>query len=316
MKSELHTLRLDRSAGPVSRIESRSQSLAAIDPDHAVQNGRPVSNPTPQGSRVRDSGSNPVPGISRPLLHWFTWYSRRYLGRHFHSIRVSVTGMPPDLSGLPAVFFSNHASWWDPLLCLALKERFYPERRAFAPMDARMLGKYRFFERLGFFGVEQNSRRGAVQFLRTALSILEIPGSLLAMTPQNRFVDVRDRPIHFAGGLGHLAIRVERALFVPFAAEYVYWEERLPEILVRFGEPVKMEPEIRRAFNSKSWTKLFEERLTATQDALAVEAQRRNPADFQLVCRGDSGQGGLYDLWRSFKAKFRGETFRKEHGEK
>jgi hypothetical protein len=103
---------------------------------------------------------------------------------------------------------------------------------------------------------------------------------------------------------------------MPFATEYVFWEERLPEILVRFGEPVLIQNQHRSAFASKDWTTLFEEKLADTQGALAAEAQRRNPVDFQVVLRGGAGQGGIYDLWRSFKSKWRGEIFRKEHGEK
>jgi 1-acyl-sn-glycerol-3-phosphate acyltransferase len=257
-----------------------------------------------------------LPQVSRPLLRWFTWYSRRYVRRHFHAVRISLKGWPPPTLELPLVIYSNHASWWDALVCLVLKEQFFPGYTAFAPMDAAMLARYKFFGRLGFFGVEQHSRRGAVQFLRTGKAILESPRNILAITPQGRFVDVRQRPVCFESGLGHLATRVQRALFVPFAAEYVFWEERLPEILVRFGEPVVLQGRHRPAFAPRDWTKLFEEKLTDTQGALAAEAQRRNPAEFQVMLRGGAGPGGVYDLWRSLKSKWRGEIFRKEHGDK
>jgi len=255
-----------------------------------------------------------VPVISRPLLRWFTWYSRRYLRRHFHSLRVSLAGRPPDPRGLPLVLYSNHASWWDPLVCLVVKQAFFPDRDAFAPMDAAMLDRYRMFRRFGFFGVAQGGGRGAVEFLRTSEAILQAPKNLLLITPQSRFADVRERPVRFESGLGHLAQRVERALFVPVAAEYVFWEERLPEILVRFGEPVPVRRDRTAAFNAKYWTGLFEQKLSENQDALAAEAQRRNAADFQTVLRGAGGQGGVYDWWQWFRAKLRGETFRKEHG--
>jgi 1-acyl-sn-glycerol-3-phosphate acyltransferase len=217
---------------------------------------------------------------------------------------------------MPLVLYSNHASWWDALVCLAVKQQFFPSHAAFAPMDAAMLNRYKMFEKLGFFGVEQGSRRGAAHFLRTAEAILKSPQALLAITPQSRFADVRERPVRFEAGLGHLAMRVENAIFVPVAAEYVFWEERLPEILVRFGEPVQVRREHNAAFDAKYWTCLFEQKLTETQDALAVEAQRRNSEDFQTVLRGGAGQGGIYDLWRGFKAKWRSEPFRKEHGTK
>jgi 1-acyl-sn-glycerol-3-phosphate acyltransferase len=257
-----------------------------------------------------------APKISRPLLGWFTWYSRRYLRRHFHSLRVARESWPQKNLHLPVVIYSNHAAWWDALVGLVIKSEFFSERAAFAPIDADQLERYKFFRKLGFFGVEQKTPRGAVQFLRTAENILREPNSLLVVTPQGRFADVRERPVRFEAGLGHLATRVERAIFLPMATEFIFWEERLPEILVRFGEPVEVGAEPVAAFDAKYWTALFEQKMAATQDALAAQARRRDPDEFETVLRGGAGQGGVYDWWRAAMAKIRGENFRKEHGEK
>src|SRR4051794_37838764 len=155
-----------------------------------------------------------LPRISPLLLGWFTWYCRGYLGRHFHSLRISRAGLPPETRDIPLVIYTNHASWWDPLVGLVLKEAFFTERALYAPIDAGMLARYRMFAKLGFFGVEQHSRRGAVQFLRASEVILQSPRNILAVTPQGRFVDVRERPVRFQPGLGHLATRARRALFL------------------------------------------------------------------------------------------------------
>lgn len=257
-----------------------------------------------------------LPTISRPLLGLFTWYARRYLKRHFHSVRIHRTGLPDFDSGLPLVIYSNHASWWDPLVGLLVKAEFQPDRNLYAPIDAAALGKYGFFRKLGFFPVEQRTARGGIQFLRMAGSILQQPDSLLAITPQSRFADVRERPVRFESGLGVLASRVERACFVPFAAEYVFWEERLPEILVRFGAPVKIEKPFGMRQNADSWTRLFEARMQANQDELAAAVQRRDPQEFRVILSGAAGQGGVYDWFRSLHARWRGEEFHKEHGRK
>jgi 1-acyl-sn-glycerol-3-phosphate acyltransferase len=254
--------------------------------------------------------------ISPLLLGWFTWYSRRYLRRHFHSLRISRSGVIPRAEGMPLVLFANHASWWDPLVGLVVKAHCHPERNLFAPIDAAALQRYGFFRKLGFFPVEQHSPRGAVQFLRAARAVLESPQSLLAVTPQSRFADVRERPVQFAGGLGLLAARVERVAFVPLAAEYVFWEERLPEILVRFGDAVVVPNKAAAAKSPTEWTKVFETKMLENQAALAAEVQGRDPDDFQIVLRGGAGQGGVYDWWRSLKACLRGETFQKGHGQK
>lgn len=263
------------------------------------------------------TGTTPreLPAVSATLLNWFTWYSQRYLRRHFHSLRVARSGLPPRDSHVPLVIFSNHAAWWDPLLWLALKAEFFPAHRAFSPIDAAALTRYKLLGRLGFFGVEGKTARGAVQFLRTAETILRQPDHILALTPQGRFADMRERPVIFENGLGHLATRVAGARFLPMASEFIYWEERLPEILVRFGAPIDVEL-IGEKRDSESWTHLFEEALAATQDALAAESMRRDPEEFHTILRGRAGQGGVYDWYRAAKARLLGEEFVREHGTK
>lgn len=290
--------RLDGAAIP--SLTSRSARVPGWPAQRGRENSAPVN----------------LPRISPLLLRWFTWYCRRYVRRHFHSLRVSRSGPAPAVDGAPLVVYSNHASWWDALVCLVLKDACYPEYSAFAPMDAAMLERYRFFRRLGFYAVEPRSRRGAAQFLAISEAVLQSPHQLLALTPQACFADVRQRPVRFAGGIGHLAARAPGACYVPVALEYIFWEERLPEVLVRFGEPLGVLRWEDMAMDADSWTRLFEQRLADVQDALAAEAQRRDPADFQTLLRGGAGQGGVYDWWRGFKARCRGECFRPEHGNK
>ena len=94
--------------------------------------------------------------------------------------------------------YLNHPSWWDPLVCLVLAHRCFPGRAAFAPMDAAQLERYRFFRKLGAFGVERGTRHGAAAFLRIGTKVLARPGAMLWLTPQARFADARERPLRFA----------------------------------------------------------------------------------------------------------------------
>ncbi|HMP83694.1 MAG TPA: lysophospholipid acyltransferase family protein [Verrucomicrobiota bacterium] len=268
-----------------------------------------------QSSSVNRHSSLPsgVPTISKPLLRLFTWYSRRLLRRNFHSLRVSLRGMPPPASGVPTVIYSNHASWWDPLVALMLAEEFFRNNDMFGPMDAKALEKHAFFKKLGVFGVELESFRGAKNFLRTARAILAQRGSVLWMTPQGRFADARERPVHFKPGIGHLTGLRERIRFVPVAIEYTFWEERRPEILVRFGQKIELaQHDLKHA--AAACTGFFERQLAETQDALALEVTRRDPSEFRCLLRGRAGVGGVYDAWRRLKAAWRGEGFNPQHG--
>src|ERR671912_485639 len=68
-----------------------------------------------------------------------------------------------------------------------------------APLGAAMLRKYRFFSRLGFFGVDQTPR-GAAAFLRTAGAICRGPNTAVWVTAEGEFSDVRRRPLRLRPG--------------------------------------------------------------------------------------------------------------------
>ena len=266
-------------------------------------------------STINRAHSSQLPLISPWLLHAFSAYSRWYVSRNIHSVRVSQTSALPQADGLPLVIYANHASWWDPLICLLLQNHFFRDRRAFAPMDAAALEEYRFFGRMGFFGVPQNSPRGAAAFIRTASAILNSADTILWLTPQGRFADVRERPARFKPGLGRLPGRIDRAAFVPLAIEYSHWEERKPEVLCRFGPSTMAGRNAGLVHAGRGdWTRYFEQQLAATQDELATEVQRRRAADFELLLNTGSGVSFIYDTWRAFRARATGRTFRREHG--
>ncbi len=244
----------------------------------------------------------PPPPISQPFLRLFARYATSYLARHFHSIRLLQSGLPPEETAGPLVIFLNHAAWWDPLVCLFLARKFYPKRVAYAPMEATALKRYRFFLRLGFFAVESGTTRGASAFLRTSEAILQRPESALFLTPQAKFADVR-APLWFASGLDHLAARCRQARFVPLAIEYSFWEERKPEILLAFGQA-----------KVAGGDETVADRLARLQGRLAAAVQAREPNDWKVLLRCRSGVSRPYDLWRWARARLRGEAFHADHG--
>lgn len=181
-------------------------------------------------------------------------------------------------------------------------------------MDAGMLKQYGIFKRLGFFGVEKGTRRGAAQFLRTGLDLLEQTDHMLWLTPEGRFTDVRTTPPQFAPGLGHLAARLNNVTLVPLAIEYTFWQERLPEVLVRFGAPVPVVAPHFPGSSPAQWTWRLEQALADTQFALARAAKRRQGKAFIELLHGHRGVGGIYDWWCSLKTWVRGEPFKRAHG--
>jgi 1-acyl-sn-glycerol-3-phosphate acyltransferase len=257
-----------------------------------------------------------LPPFSRRLHGWFMRYVRRYFRRHFHALRL-LAGQaggsgPPAISGEPVIFYTNHPSWWDPLVFLLLAEQCYPERLNYGPIDSLALGKYRFMERIGFLGIEPNTRRGAARFLRLAKAASHRTDVIFWITSQGEFVDPRSRPPAIRPGVAHAAAAAGRGLIVPVAVEYPFWSERLPEALVAFGPAMRIADAGQR--DTKEWTAVLEAALAATQDRLAAAAISRAPQAFTVLASGDVGVGWVYDSVRRFRAWRRGERFDASHG--
>ncbi len=246
------------------------------------------------------------------LARGFRKYATRYVRKHFHAVRLSKASASVPTGDAPLLVVLNHPSWWDPLLCFVLSRLFPEGREHYAAIDAVAVEKYKFFTKLGFFGVDTSSLRGAAEFLRTADAILSAPNRVVWVTAQGRFADVRTRPLELRPGVGHIAARLDRLLILPLAVEYVFWTERTPEALARLGAPIDVAEAPGRS--SRDWTQRVEDALTETLDALNAEAMTRDPDRFTTLLDGRTGVGGVYDLWRRFKSWVRGERFDASHG--
>jgi 1-acyl-sn-glycerol-3-phosphate acyltransferase len=253
-----------------------------------------------------------APRISKPALDWFTRYTRVYLRRNFHAVRLLKATLPQAVERRPLIVVMNHPGWWDPLIGVLLAREVFPRRVHYAPMDGRGLEKYRFFEKLGLFGIDSGTLKGAARFLHVASTVLANPESALWVTAQGAFADVRKRPVALRAGVGHLVCRLRRVAVIPLAIEYVFWEERYPEALVAFGDPILIDDGEGRM--AREWTAEFAQALEAAQDRLAVESIARQADRFDVLIGGRTGVGGVYDAWRSLQSRLRGERFTSAHG--
>ena len=182
----------------------------------------------------------------------------------------------------------------------------FPGRRALAPMEAAMLERYRFFCKLGAFGVAPGYV-GASAFLAIGRAVLGLQDGLLLVNAEGRFRDVRDRPLQVAAGLAHLARWAPQARFTPLAVEYAFWDERRPNLLLRFGDTVPAEAV--RTLGSAA----LGEALSSAMDSLAVDAASRDPARFTTLLAGRTRINPVYDSWRRARAMMQGRRFDPAH---
>lgn len=296
------------------------------------------------GKQGTSSVVGELPRIDKWLVDGFTRvFLPNYLRKHFHCVALQRDSLVKDVFANDAavVLYANHASWWDPMIAMLVRRHLMPEHRLYAPIDAQALARYRIFRRMGFYGIEAQSRRGAAEFLRQSLRIAREPMTTIALTPEGRFCDVRDRGQPLMPGLAHLAWSIESTpsngsdqaenrtqarldsprdgsscvWFVPAAIEYVFWEERLPECLCWFGEPVR----VAWAAGTKdkpAWQAELTSRLRTAQAALAGASVARDASQFEILLRGRAGAWRPYDALRRLRARLVGSRVPLQHGEK
>jgi 1-acyl-sn-glycerol-3-phosphate acyltransferase len=253
-----------------------------------------------------------TPPISAGILRFFRRIVRSYFRRHFRAVLAQQAAIVEQLAQMrgPLIVYANHSSWWDPMVSVLLAEQMFPNRKHYAPMDAAALAKYPVLRRIGIFPVEMNSARGAAQFLRTSQAILA-EGGVLWITPQGRFADPRE-PLEFKPGLAALAVRVPDVTLLPMAIEYAFWDERLPETLLRFGTPLKIEA----GSSTEDASETLKASLAVVMQELQAVVVARDASVFSVLLQGGRGTGGFYAFGRRLRALFTGKKFVKDHTER
>jgi 1-acyl-sn-glycerol-3-phosphate acyltransferase len=236
---------------------------------------------------------------------------RRYFTRHMNALRIASWGMPIVPQQGPYIVYSNHPAWWDAAIYILAADRFFPACESYAPIDAAMLKQYGIFGRIGAFGVDLESPRGAADFLKSGAEILSARNRALWITAQGRFGDVRERPLGLKPGIAHLVERAPDCTILPLAIEYGFWQERGAEAFIAFGKPMRAQDLLHLARPAR--LERLEGELTATLDHLSADVRSRDPVRFRAVLEGRTGIGGVYDGWRRLAAALRGRRFDPSH---
>ena len=219
---------------------------------------------------------------------------------------------PPELlarEGHAMVVFANHVGWWDPIVAMLLRKAYFPSHTLFAPIDAKALEAYGIFRSLGFYGIQLDRLAGAAEFLKTSRALLEKPTNSIWITPEGTFTDCRDHNRPLMPGLAHLAADAPKAVFVPLAIEYPFWEEPRPMIAIRFGAGTCFSPDQ----NKKECEEILRNSLRRTQQELAQAVIGRDHSHFDYLIQPRSQRQGFYDTMRSWKAWMQGRPFDPSH---
>jgi len=253
----------------------------------------------------------PIPQSNAWLVDGFCRFTSRMVRRNFTCVATQSSQQLSTIApqGQSLVVFANHVGWWDPIVAMLLRRRYFPDRILYAPIDAEALEAYGIFRKLGFYGLSLETYAGASDFLKTSKDILTTPNASLWITPEGAFTDCRDLNRPLMPGLAHLAANSPTTTFLPLAIEYPFWEEPKPMIATRFGDPVRFGSETTKA----QCGEILFESLRQTQRELAESVIRRNPSEFDFLIPPKPQRLGLYDNLRAWKAWIQGRSFDPSH---
>jgi 1-acyl-sn-glycerol-3-phosphate acyltransferase len=231
------------------------------------------------------------------VLRGFQWYVRRLLRKRFFAVRISRSGLPNVeawCSGRgPLLLLLNHSSWWDPILLALLQGVCCPDRRVIAAMDRVQLERFTIFRRMGVFGIDPDDPASLPALVdHVHRVVMQEPRTIVMLTPQGRFTDVRE-PMRLRPGAAALAARLPDVRALSVSLEYPFWLDAKPEVLMRFCDV--QSPEVS---STAAWQRALTAAMQANADALAAESIARDPSGFDTLLGGGVARvNPFYDLW-------------------
>ena len=162
----------------------------------------------------------------------FALYNRHLIGRRFAGLRVAgwESLRPRDA---PLLLYANHCSWWDALVIIHLNHLRGLD--GYAMMEERQLQQYKFFRRLGAFGVRRDSPRNARESLDYITDILRDTPRALWIFPQGVTLPTDTRPLKLYSGAARVMRNLGKVYAAPVALRYEFLNEAKPHAFARVG---------------------------------------------------------------------------------
>lgn len=236
---------------------------------------------------------------------WFGWYSRRLFRRFFNSVRVFMEEGLTDMAlDAPAIFYANHAYWWDGFWSQLCTEEFFRQNLHII-IEHRQLKQHRFFTRLGAFSIDRDNPRSAVRTLAYAARMLSAPSprqNALWIFPQGRIEPVDRRPLVFYRGTASIVQRVlaeKPSLYlVSVVSRIEYLEEQKPELFLSFRTPQILTPD--RCPEPGQLTALMETETAAHLDELKEKIMARKLDAAVTLLQGTASINRRVEAFRRF----------------
>ena len=216
----------------------------------------------------------------------FLRYIQDLARKRFHAVLLAGREHLSDWDPrVPTLAYANHSNWWDGFMGYLITHMGL-EGCFQVMMEERHLARYRFFTRIGAFGIDREHPRAAHESLRHALDLMAQPRSTVWIFPQGVLRPNDVRPLAFYPGASRLAVQAiathGAVRLLPVAMRYEFLQEDRPEALLRIGTPTILNaPPSARELNAR-----MEQEVTELLDGLRAQIAAEDLGVYQPLLEG------------------------------
>lgn len=165
----------------------------------------------------------------------FQIYVMRLMKRHFHGFHL-FGNLPYPNSDFPLLLIPNHSTWWDGFFVYLLNDQIL-KRNHYLMMLDRQLAKYKFFSRIGAFGITPGDNKNVRESLNYTVDLLQIRNVMITIFPQGVLLPWGKRPLNFKKGIESIVHRYNKPInILPLAIRAEYGSEQRADVFFQFGE--------------------------------------------------------------------------------
>ena len=222
----------------------------------------------------------------------FLPYILRQFRKTFHGLYFLGPVPTPDPT-LPLLVTPNHSTWWDGFFFYILNKRIF-RRKGYLMMLEEQLSKYRFFSRIGAFGIEPGLPRRSYQALIYSAEVLRDPANALCVFPQGVLRYSGVRPLEFQRGIGHiLKLYGGDVNLLPLGIRCEFLIDQRPEAFFMGDRIFQVN---HRSFQGIEWLEKREETLLARLHQLLLSGEKG-----RAVVKG---REPMNVRWDNFRGRF------------
>jgi 1-acyl-sn-glycerol-3-phosphate acyltransferase len=187
----------------------------------------------------------------------FHIYVMRLMKRHFHAFHLFGDLPQPD-PNLPLLLVPNHSNWWDGFFVYLLNDQIL-KRNLYLMMLDRQLAKYKFFARIGAFGITPGDKENVQESLNYSFELLQLKNVMITMFPQGVLLPWGKRPLNFKKGIESIIQLYKKPInILPLAIRSEYGGEQRANAFFQFGENFVVDAQ---SFQGVKWLEEVELKL-------------------------------------------------------